>query len=828
MTDSPGDTTKKCEFCDKRGLPLLLVRDAVAPANEGAPLAPALPLDLPSHAAHYTKRLLRTGYLNVYDEARKRWDAYFVTQDGYYFKMMLTPGVIPVKPQKPFNCPDQGHAEIAGVISVPDPANATKVWIGFSDVLWTDAVRKRNDDAAVRKRHMVAIDIKAALAGGPVRDCRPLSQLSAVVAEYAMDKAKGEKTFAWSAHTFTGRQGRAERMRKACDAMRPGKGLIVTVPDPVGVATELALLMKRNVDYFTQEPERKRHLAANAAIGSIRQGVRDRAMLVEKAAAEDVADTQARDGWFMLLISEDARKQSEKLRHVSPAEAATAADREWLRYTAKFDDPARKAWETKYHADLSAYDGKWVGPLALSHATLMKSRELADYFECNYDSGNIHSGAVYTDVFTKCAAGTQDKNACIKLYQEWIAGDMSDTRNLLLRALVFNQEEVAKAVAKAVKVSIDWRSIPWDNLIAAFAASIEALAKSAQEAVAGLIVTFGGPIAFLFRSILDGKYGIRGGVMALGMIAKHPIIKLEITDKRKEFRKLVAKELLQRSGVALDPKKLSSAVGAEMLLQDITGIKKDGNVHTTWLAFVDENIGGMPPNLSDAEQYDWMTKHVRNAAGVEAMNVSKFRRVITKELRFGVIGGLMQYAALTKLVDDEGKALTHNREDAQYRLYAGRAALAATTADVLGNAWKAAGQLKYGVDHVFAGSKWLFGGVRYTGIFGGLAVAGLDIVQGFQARQEQQNGLAWLYFASAGLGAGLTLTLAFPAIAFGAAIPVIGALLILVVSIAIIIEHMKDNPVQDWLERCPWGILVDKRYKDEKTEQAEFQLAIKD
>lgn len=335
-------------------------------------------------------------------------------------------------------------------------------------------------------------------------------------------------------------------------------------------------------------------------------------------------------------------------------------------------------------------------------------------------------------------------------------------------------------------------------------------------------------VAFLFRSILDGKYGIRGGVMALGMIAKHPIIKLEITDKRKEFRKLVAKELLQRSGVALDPKKLSSAVGAEMLLQDITGIKKDGNVHTTWLAFVDETIGDMPPNLSDAEQYDWMTKHVRNAAGVEAMNVSKFRRVITKELRFGVIGGLMQYAALTKLVDDEGKALAHNHEDAQYRLYAGRAALAATTADVLGNAFKVAGQLKYSANFSSKALSVLLGGAKWTGIFGGLTVAGLDAMQAKQAREEKQHGLAWLYMASAGFGVALTITLAFPAIALGAAIPVIGVLLVLVISIAIVIEHMKDNPVQDWLERCPWGILKDKRYKDEQTEQAEFQLVIKD
>lgn len=86
---------KKCEFCDKKGLPLLLVRDAIAAAGSSAPLSPALPIELGASAAYYTKRLLRSGYVNVYDEARKRWEEYFITPDGYLFKLLHTPGCYP-------------------------------------------------------------------------------------------------------------------------------------------------------------------------------------------------------------------------------------------------------------------------------------------------------------------------------------------------------------------------------------------------------------------------------------------------------------------------------------------------------------------------------------------------------------------------------------------------------------------------------------------------------------------------------------------------------------------------------------------------------------
>ena len=58
------------------------------------------------------------------------------------------------------------------------------------------------------------------------------------------------------------------------------------------------------------------------------------------------------------------------------------------------------------------------------------------------------------------------------------------------------------------------------------------------------------------------------------------------------------------------------------------------------------------------------------------------------------------------------------------------------------------------------------------------------------------------------------------------AIPVIGLLVLLLIGIGILIEFIKDNPIQDWLERCPWGNLTDQRYRDIRVEQAELIKAL--
>lgn len=104
-----------------------------------------------------------------------------------------------------------------------------------------------------------------------------------------------------------------------------------------------------------------------------------------------------------------------------------------------------------------------------------------------------------------------------------------------------------------------------------------------------------------------------------------------------------------------------------------------------------------------------------------------------------------------------------------------------------------------------------------------MILAALDTAKAFEASEEGGSGLLIAAYLTSGIG-GLCLTVA---IFFGAAFPVIVALVALLVAVGIFIEFIKDDPLQDWLERCPWGVLPNQRYLNVKIEQEQLAQAFK-
>ena len=822
-------STAKCEFCDKRGLPLLLVRDAVASAGAGAPLAPSLPIELSAKAAHYTKRLLRSGYVNVFDEARRRWEAYFVTADGYLFKLLQTRGVTPKGPQRPFNCPDEGHRAIASCITVPDPLNATKVWIGFSDALWTDAVRKANDDVAYRKRHMTEVDIKAVLQGSHAPH-RPMAQLDAIVAEYAMTAHLAKANFSWSPFKFDLRYGRADRLKQECEAMRPGRGIVVTLPDPAGVAQELAALMKRNAELFiTARPIDQRNLAASVAIDQIEEAIRIQAQNNEIASAEQIADQRIEGNPIGHLLSESTRAQTENFQKVTVLHLERAADAAWKKYAVKFDNTARVAWNAPFRQRLEAFDSVFIAPLALNHVAWMKSDCLANYFECNFDPFHAESGAVYTSVFTNCICATEDKKVCADLYAEWLGGRISDTKNILLRAMVLNQNAPAKVVEDATTVSVSLKSIPWDNIFAAFHGVVDRLSQQAQVGLGRLVVEISGSVASIFGKVMDGSSGFRAAVMAIGLISGHPVVVCDVIGTKGEFRAHLIRQLLQASGQDISKRQMKRAVIAELKRQGIQGVSLEGNTAKRWVLVADKAmIERMPSGLSPQARADWLAQSLKTIEEVEALNLHRWRTVINADVRSGLVAGILQALSLTKLFADEEKSMTHDKKDAAGRLHAGIAAIVGTTSEAISHALAGrASILQFGqglATNVATVLKW---SGRAVGLVGGLYVAVLDVNKASEARRDGNKGLAVLYYSSAAVGASLSVALIATQWLAALAVPIVGVLVLLLVGIGIWIEYVKDNPVQDWLERCPWGIFSGERYADLATLQDQLNKALK-
>jgi len=145
------------QLCDKdQGLPILLVRYAVSPESANAPKlgasfkAPPIPL---GEKAHYALRLLRQGYVYVYNPADpdEPWRGYMVTPQGYLYPF---PGRIgkdgPEElPEYKNGVPDPCNPRLKGAtaqcITIPYAEKAGDIWIGFSDVEWTKKVWKSFD-----------------------------------------------------------------------------------------------------------------------------------------------------------------------------------------------------------------------------------------------------------------------------------------------------------------------------------------------------------------------------------------------------------------------------------------------------------------------------------------------------------------------------------------------------------------------------------------------------------------------------------------------------------------------------------------------------------
>ncbi|QOY95472.1 hypothetical protein IM543_06310 [Massilia sp. UMI-21] len=822
------NSTKTCEFCDKRGLPLLLVRHAVAPVDSGAPLASGLPIDIAPSVAHYTKRVLRSGYVNVFDESRRRWETYFVTPDGFLFKIFQTAGATPVVPQKSFNCPDEGHRAIASCITIPDPKNASKVWIGFSDVLWTDAVRKRNEDAAYRSRHMIEVDVKAALKRSQ-KPHHPIAQLGTLVAEYAMSPVQGKSSFDGSPFAFISRHAHAARLRSECDSMRQGSALIITLPDPAGLAQELAFLMKHNADSFVNKnPEDKRKIAASMAIDQIKTAVFLQAEEMEMEGAEQIADQRLANDPFGHWMLESTRETTERIRSVNYAQLKRASAEAWKKYDEKFNDKKRDAWLKFYGSELSKFDENYISPLALAHVAWMKSSSLSDYFECNYDQRNKDSGKTYTVALSHCILATQDKKVCSDLYQEWLDGDISDPKNLLLRALVLNQSTSIDAIKNAMSANVSFRQIPWDNLFATHDAAVGRFDNDAQDIAAKFLVQISGPIARAFNKVMDGSAAFRAAVMATGIVSGHPVVVCEVTGSKKKFLEYLVRQLLQSNANQISEPQMKRAVKAELKRLQIHGVRLEGEAKKKWIVVADKDlIKSMPANLTPQEQANWIAKSMGTVEALENTNLVRWRSVVNANAP-KVVMAIVQLICFTKVWEDEKKSLSNEKKDAVGRLHAGIAAMLSTSAEIIGGVMKSRAGLglRFGQGIAKAGGVFHLGG-KVGGICAGLYLAVLDGFKAYGALSENQVGLAWLYGASSAIGIGLALALSFPAILGVAAIPVIGFLFVLAIVVGLLIDRIKDNPIQDWLERCPWGLLESQHYADMETEQSQLIQALK-
>jgi hypothetical protein len=855
MSQAPSMCENPCETCAKEGLPLLLTRYALMPSEARAPKlagqlnSPDLQKVPLGNTAHYGLRLLRSGYVYVFDEKRTHWDEYFVTTDGFLSKMPPRIRALKVQPKRKteFQCARNGAAPLAGVITIRNAKHAGNVWIGFSDVEWTDAVFMAHQDAAHRAKHMQCVSVS----GGKVTaqpGTAPLEQLEQVVPEFKLPKVQAQSSFGkWCPHTYNSRHGAAAALLQAANKVRPGGGAaVVALHDPVGLATEIAALMEvRKTTFMNHESVVTPRFAASS-IASLESTIREQAKLAEIEAGELLAQrAEAGPGAYnptaALAGIEGDFEAAERWRTHTPQALKKVADSTWKKYThdrmgkPRFDHAGSQAWLKSYNEGLQQFDAQSIAPLAKAHVAWLKTPCMVNHLSCNYDPKALESGAAFTAAVAACLRHTADKQPSYDLYCQWLKeGGTSTAQNLLMRALCFNQDKLLEEIKKADSAPLDGRAFPSDMVVDFFKDGLEKLPQGGHAAMADLLQSVGGA---LFKNM---DAALKGGPAARALAAVAAVAGVQFTTvttrgNRGKFVQHVMQAVMQLDpNMKVSHNEMGKALAAQMRLMEIEGLPMYKPDERRWLVVLDRNAARTAAGSGK-------TGAGLAAELVKSLNkVEDLPRLKAQAFKAGVAGtgfdaggnfviGLVQSYNIVKLVSDYQNQMKHEGHEPLARLATAGFAVLGSFGEASGLAlqrMQEAGRLRNAAGRfTSAVPRALVVIGKSLGLVTGLVVAWMDAMKAIDAEKQGDRGLAIAYGAGAVLGGSLAVVFFV-----SGGIPLAGWIIVGIAVIALLlitlwIEKNKDNKVQEWLARCHFGAKCEYKSEAEHADQLKLAFA---
>lgn len=889
------DPSKTCPICDQRGLPILPLRYAVARCDGSVKeRAPGLQMPfgdgvqdiaLPADSAHYTLRLLRPGYLYVFNELRGEWKAYVVNDQAYLMEFDIHSSTPPdVGDAEP--CERMQNSAAGRCVMIPDADRARAVWLGFSDTAWTSAVMAKHRTQAWREKHMQRIDVGAWARGGTApatqAHLQRLDKLGELVCEFALaapenipltpeDVAAHEAgeahkpahersillpavtirsypALAYSLHDYYNDEGLTESfLQAATEAAGDLVPAMVALADPVGITMELARLPAVRLEAFIANAE-ARPLAVSTAIENLRDAIMEdaenRKIYRTEREARELLDPgymgmgdgggAARGGQAIAdwLFPEQAKQREElfeRWRDPSLDELRRARREAWSKYEEKYHETQRAQWAEQWQTRLRAFDQTIIAPLAQAHVAWMTGGGLCNKLECCHDDADAHSGAGFVESLVLCIQDTQQYSPCHRVYRKWLEATIIERDNLVLRALAYNQQRVVNQLNEVSQGGLQpeaLRGLPWDGLIKGYEEAL-AVVPAGRNAAVRLVLAIGGPMSGVMSRAVDHVIG--PGLVVTGLIAKAPVEMVDVTmSKAAAIRELTARmtainpQVGQLSG-------LNRAIDIQMRKARIRGVPVNGTGRFRYLIMADpqvvEDFPGVGRNgqpLPSARRF--AEQVILTEADRAQLTRLRWRGLMPTSAGLGTVTALLQIAALGKVADDLDSSMVHERTENQRRYGTGVAALAGTLAETAGKWTESAAKVgsRLAIRIEQTLGAFLRVGGKALGIGAGVVMAVWDGMRGWKEVQEGNTLVGGLYLASGVLGVGAL-------IAFGLAATGVGiVLVVLVIVIAVLIEVFKDNKIQDWLERSYFGTFAPgDRYGDLEVEMEQLQNAIK-
>lgn len=869
-----------CPNCIQFGLPILPLRYAVARNDEtistkapplSAPFGAGVEdIELPKSVARYTLRLLRAGYLYVFNEVRGEWKAYEVSEHSELMEFDIrdkSPPPNTGEGEPRIVCSRHGGVPLAKCVIIPDAAEAGAVWLAFTDTAWTAEVFDRHRQQSYRARHMRRIDVGAWVADAGSVTQPHLDSLTAVstrVSDYHLGSATSDdpdevvvtrhRAFLHSLHDLCPLAHEAETL--LADTERAGEQwgyppAMVALGDPVGVTMDLASLTGSTLQGFLSAQIEARPLAVSTAIGNLRNMIHEdaenRQIYRSEREARQMLDpgfgggpgaSGARAGMALAealnpALAERRAEAFERWRNPSAAQLAQARADGWRKYERKLDNARLTAWEQGWNARVSGFDREVTLPLANAHVAWMQSAPLREHFDCNHDDADMHSGQGFVDSMLLCVQDTQEYRPCAQLYTQWLSATRTEQDNLLLRALGYNQKAVIDRLDEVVAGGLApgaLRGLPWDGLIDGYDKALEALGDGGKNAVVRLTASLGGPLGQVAGAAVDGVVG--PAMVAWGVIAKAPVIQVEVTmSKARAIAELTARMTSLNPKVG-DLPELNRAIDIQMRKAGIFGVPVNETGQFRYLIMADPRVVEDFPGVdAQGRARRFAETALLTESDHHRMTRLRWRQLLPGTAALGIATGVLQVVALGKLAEDLDRSMAHEHNENQWRYGSGVAALAGTLAETTGR-WSesAAGAANRSARFIerYVGRALRFVG-KALGIGAGVVMAVWDVYRGVSEVQEG-NGWVGIGFVVSGAASALAVV-AFTkvgALLFGVAASGVGIILVVaVLVIAILIEVFKDNKLQDWLERCHFGKFAAKdRYDDPGVEIEQLNVAL--
>ena len=840
LTQSAMQTSSRapnsCNMCKKKGLPILPVRYGVVANSKAHSSAGAMSLmggkfgdgvvGIALKKAKYTLRTLRYGYVYIFYPKTQRWQIYAVTAEGYLYDYPV--GIkLDRSFEKPFSCHQPGHAQLAQCITVEDAEHAGTVYLAFSDELWTQKVRDTyaKNFMGCRDKRMQKFDATAWYNGSmnqPHADS--LDHLEGLLSEYKGGRPDALVTGCFPYHDRAGQQ---PALKKAMDSILPDKGLFFALWDPVGITQELNF--EQRVAFGAALAPYEHGIWAASAIDALQKAVAVSAKEdVERAAGMLEANTYEGMGLGALFDGGKAlEKRLKSIEAQKESELATAGPEAWKPYTTHYRQQAIVDFRQQMANAMKSEQASTLIPLSQDHQAWLSSAALLNVFESDYEPGSWRCGLNYTNTFTRCIEGSADRKEVLDVLVKWAKGSVSDTRNPLLRAFVLNSPVLAEKVKEA-------SGYPYMELREFVAKLIESYSKiegveeskdkgikvAVAKALAWLLHETGGPVAEAISASVDTA-ATKVLYATLCMRTKQLFEFKVVYGSVNQWVNYIARQMQE----VMPGRQKISVQDLKKQLQDKANAGGGADPQIKAKQFVPvESPATEAAALAGVKAkpgFEKLASATLTPDVVETIYMPKFRLMTKGEPGFAGIGAIFSAINLRFAREELKKANRFNQSEAGIKFDNAIGGLVASVAQygsaAIDTVGKAGAQLGTGWLRL---ERFLNVAGRYGGAVVGLVSAAIDIYHAVQDFKEGNVTMFILDAASAVVGLALAYSVIF--LSASAAAVVALPLLLIAALIGILINYFKGKEVDEWLERCFFGL---KEAKERFPTLAEDQKA---